>query len=140
MQSIVEGICVKYPRLHLLTIHEVLKVISAAPSSTTLLSVIRKMYPSISRLVTTEGKLQSDMDPVLVNEKELQIVAVEDCIGEQLMLSMPVSSTCKKNVEWLEALDRAMRYSLSCQLTYSRSTLPPLLQGNEVEERGLCVF
>ena len=76
----------------------------------------------------------SEVSIVRTREKGVQIVAVEDYSGEQLTLATPLHTQCKSSVEWLKALDKAMRYSLACQLSYSRATIPLVLQGDSEED------
>lgn len=126
-----------YPRLRILTNIELLQTISSS-CPTSLQSIIRKLYPAISNLVTAEARRVSEVSITPSKEKGIQIVAVEDYNGEQLTLATPLHTQCKSSAEWLQALDKAMRYSLACQLSYSRATVPMVLQGNN-EEDGMSV-
>ena len=56
------------------------------------------------------------------------IVSVKGCAGEELTLlsSLPLGS--RTPAEWLPVLERAIRVTLSCQLTESLQTVPEKLR------------
>ena len=57
-----------------------------------------------------------------------QIVSVEGALGEQLLLTVPLLLTdSKSRVEWLQALEGALRSSLSRRLTECLVSLPDAL-------------
>ena len=134
MECVVEEAYTVYPRLRILTNTELLQTISSSFCPTSLQSTVRKLFPAVSNLVTVEVKRVSEVSIVPTRERGVQIVAVEDYSGEQLTLATPLHTQHKSSVEWLKALDKAMRYSLACQLSYSRVTIPLILQGDNEED------
>lgn len=68
------------------------------------------------------------------SEEGYQIIAVEDSLGEELVLTVPLSLNGKTTSEWLEALERAIKYSLACRITYCSATLPEMLTGADTTD------
>lgn len=131
MQCLAEKACSECPRLLVLPTIELLRVVthSSFSSPLTILPSIRKIFPAVSGLQLVEVVRNSTAVVSVPSEEGFQIVSVEDCNGEQLVLTTPLSLSCKKATEWMEALERAMRYSLACYVTYSLATLPSALLG-----------
>ncbi len=63
-----------------------------------------------------------------------QIVGVVGGCGEPLPLVVPLPLGNRPAPQWLQALEGAMRYSLSCELTNSLATLPEPLMGINADE------
>ena len=82
--------------------------------------------------------MQEHFSPMAV-QASYQIVQVYDQIKEPLRLCVPLSITGRKAVEWLGALERALRYSLACHLTACATSFPPQLLLMETAEEGLLV-
>ena len=132
--------CSSFPRLLYLSHSEKLTVVTHSANPVTLLPIISKLFPAVCDLSVTEVEMdmQEDYNSVVV-QPSYQIVEVCDRLREPLRLCAPLSLSGKKAVEWLGALERALRYSLACHLTLCATSLPSqlLLMGNA--EEGLLV-
>lgn len=139
VQNQLVDICSAFPRLLYLSLSEMLAVATHSASPISLLPVICKIFPSVHNLsvVEVEMDMQEGFNPVAV-QASYQIVQVYDQNKEPLRLCVPLPITGRKAVEWLGALERAMRYSLACHLTTCATSFPPqLLLLESVSDEGL---
>ena len=83
------------------------------------------MFPAIYDLSVIDLFVSSAIQQTGTQKDEgFQIVSVSDKTSEVLTLCIPLPVGKRKTVVWLSALERSLRYSLSCQLTNCIMSFP----------------
>ena len=127
-----------FPRLLMLSDSEILHIISHKGNPLLILPSIQRMFPSICNMKVINVETPNDAQLGPPREEGFQIVSVEDQGSESLTLCVPLPVGKRKSSEWLSALEKAVRYSLSCHLKGCSSNLPLKLTGAVAfEEEGI---
>ena len=107
------------------------------------LPAIRKMFPAIQNMNTIEIHKSTSTDSAQdstgpLREEGYQIVSVEGDLSESLYFCVPLPVGQRSCTEWLGALEKVVRYSLSCHLTGCLGSIPKRLMGHvALEEEGI---
>ena len=138
---ILEDRSINCPRLLLLSTSELVKVLAFKGSPLSVMPAINKIFPAIQRLNLVEVKSRGDLLTGPQKEEGFQIISVEDGLEETLSFCAPVPIGTRRADEWIGALERATRYSLSCHLTSCLTSLPQSLLGSsDANDEGIITY
>lgn len=113
----------------MLSTSEMLQALTHHGNPLLLLPILSRLFPGINDLSVIEVKVSTDVQPDTPREEGFQIVSVSDKSSEVFTLCIPLPVGKRKTVVWLNALERALRYSLSCHLTGCLMSLPRQFMG-----------
>lgn len=131
-----------FPRLLVLSPSRLLPLLTHRGNPLLLLPSLKQIFPSISNVTVIDLKTAPEATQLL-QEDGHQIVSLLDRDSAPFTLCVPLPVGKRRSVKWLSALERAMRYSLSCHVTGCRLSFPKQLIGiinAGDEEQSKCLI
>ena len=129
-QAILYKAAVGFPRLLTLSNSELLQALTHQGNPLHLLPILTKLFPALHNLTVIDVKGSADVQPGIPQEEGFQIVSIADSNSELLTLCVPLPVGKRRTLEWINVLERAIQYSLSCHLTGCLAAFPRQLLGN----------